>query len=195
MPRPECPAENTAVVEETTFFSKDGINWTPHTIGWSIAGGCAILVCLSSPINLPAHPHPRSDIAHLPRERHQALQVRCTRGYCCCSVPPDTIMSNIGTTQNLPNNARCTTTSCTSSNSSDHLVRLRILYMPPVYAIVSFFSYRFFREYTYFELVQVGEYPISYSSTPFSTLTCCSLRGSWPFLAGIISFLIPTRRL
>lgn len=46
MPRPDCPAENTAVVEETTFFSKDGINWTPHTIGWSIAGGCAILVCL-----------------------------------------------------------------------------------------------------------------------------------------------------
>ncbi|KIL60228.1 hypothetical protein M378DRAFT_84054 [Amanita muscaria Koide BX008] len=31
---------------------------------------------------------------------------------------------------------------------------LRILYMPPVYAIIAFFSYRFFREYTYYSLVQ-----------------------------------------
>ncbi|TDL18236.1 DUF300-domain-containing protein [Rickenella mellea] len=32
---------------------------------------------------------------------------------------------------------------------------LRILYMPPVYAIVSFFSYRFFRSFTYYELAEV----------------------------------------
>ncbi|KAG1726829.1 organic solute transporter Ostalpha-domain-containing protein [Suillus lakei] len=34
---------------------------------------------------------------------------------------------------------------------------LRILYMPPVYAIVSFFSYRYFRSYTYYALIEVGK--------------------------------------
>lgn len=57
MPRPECPAENTVAIEQTTFFDENGINWTPHTIGWSIAGGCAVLVCFLCPINLLAHPH------------------------------------------------------------------------------------------------------------------------------------------
>jgi len=32
---------------------------------------------------------------------------------------------------------------------------IRILYMPPVYAIISFLSYRFFRDYTYYSLVEV----------------------------------------
>ncbi|KAH7886596.1 organic solute transporter Ostalpha-domain-containing protein [Phlebopus sp. FC_14] len=31
---------------------------------------------------------------------------------------------------------------------------LRILYMPPVYAVISFFSYRFFRSYTYYSLAE-----------------------------------------
>lgn len=36
------------------------------------------------------------------------------------------------------------------------LFRLRILYMPAVYAIISFFSYRFFRSYTYYDLIETG---------------------------------------
>ena len=28
--------------------------------------------------------------------------------------------------------------------------------MPPVYAVVSFFSYRFFRSYTYYSLAETG---------------------------------------
>ncbi|KAH7100351.1 DUF300-domain-containing protein [Auriculariales sp. MPI-PUGE-AT-0066] len=32
---------------------------------------------------------------------------------------------------------------------------IRILYLPPVFAIISFFSYRYFRQYTYYELTQV----------------------------------------
>ncbi|KAJ7287484.1 DUF300-domain-containing protein [Mycena rebaudengoi] len=32
---------------------------------------------------------------------------------------------------------------------------IRILYMPPVYGVISFLSYRFFRDYTYYSLVQV----------------------------------------
>ncbi|KAH7914889.1 organic solute transporter Ostalpha-domain-containing protein [Hygrophoropsis aurantiaca] len=31
---------------------------------------------------------------------------------------------------------------------------LRVLYMPPVYAIISFFSYRYFRSYTYYSLIE-----------------------------------------
>ena len=34
---------------------------------------------------------------------------------------------------------------------------IRILYMPPVFAIISFFSYRFFRSYTYYSLTQIGK--------------------------------------
>lgn len=34
---------------------------------------------------------------------------------------------------------------------------LRILYMPPVYAVISFFSYRYFRSYTYYALIEVGK--------------------------------------
>ncbi|KAK7057130.1 organic solute transporter Ostalpha-domain-containing protein [Favolaschia claudopus] len=32
---------------------------------------------------------------------------------------------------------------------------IRILYMPPVYAVISFLSYRYFRDYTYYSLVEV----------------------------------------
>ena len=35
---------------------------------------------------------------------------------------------------------------------------LRILYMPPVYAIISFLSYRFFRSYTYYSFIEVGTF-------------------------------------
>ena len=34
---------------------------------------------------------------------------------------------------------------------------IRILYMPPVYAVISFFSYRFFRSFTYYSLIETGE--------------------------------------
>ena len=28
--------------------------------------------------------------------------------------------------------------------------------MPPVYAVISFLSYRFFRDYTYYDLIETG---------------------------------------
>ncbi len=30
--------------------------------------------------------------------------------------------------------------------------------MPPIYAVISFFSYRYFRSYTYYDLVETGEF-------------------------------------
>ncbi|KAI0059151.1 DUF300-domain-containing protein [Artomyces pyxidatus] len=41
------------------------------------------------------------------------------------------------------------------TNRAEQRQILRILYMPPVYAVISFFSYRFFRSYTYYSLIQV----------------------------------------
>ncbi|KAF8151369.1 DUF300-domain-containing protein [Crassisporium funariophilum] len=41
---------------------------------------------------------------------------------------------------------------------------LRILYMPPIYAIISFFSYRFFRDYTYYSFIQVAYEAITLSA-------------------------------
>ncbi|KAF9566728.1 DUF300-domain-containing protein [Agrocybe pediades] len=41
---------------------------------------------------------------------------------------------------------------------------LRILYMPPVYAVISFLSYRFFRDYTYYSFVEVGKHAITLSA-------------------------------
>lgn len=40
------------------------------------------------------------------------------------------------------------------SNPGEQRQILRILYMPPIYAIISFFSYRYFRSYTYYDLVE-----------------------------------------
>ncbi|KAI0031306.1 DUF300-domain-containing protein [Vararia minispora EC-137] len=42
------------------------------------------------------------------------------------------------------------------TNRSQQRQILRILYMPPVYAVISFFSYRFFRSYTYYSLVETS---------------------------------------
>jgi len=41
---------------------------------------------------------------------------------------------------------------------------LRVLYMPPVYAVVSFFSYRFFRSYTYYSLAESAYEAITLSA-------------------------------
>lgn len=41
---------------------------------------------------------------------------------------------------------------------------LRVLYMPPVYAIISFLSYRYFRSYTYYSLVESAYEAITLSA-------------------------------
>ncbi|KAI0750457.1 organic solute transporter Ostalpha-domain-containing protein [Fomes fomentarius] len=46
------------------------------------------------------------------------------------------------------------------TNPGEQRQIIRILYMPAVYAIISFFSYRFFRSYTYYELIETAmEHP------------------------------------
>ncbi|KIK56471.1 hypothetical protein GYMLUDRAFT_47008 [Collybiopsis luxurians FD-317 M1] len=50
------------------------------------------------------------------------------------------------------------------TNPAEQRQILRILYMPPVYAVISFFSYRFFRSYTYYELVEVAYEAVTLSA-------------------------------
>ena len=50
--------------------------------------------------------------------------------------------------------------SCVRARASDRASSLRILYMPAVYAIISFLSYRFFRDYTYYDLIETGAHPV-----------------------------------
>lgn len=57
------------------------------------------------------------------------------------------------------NSDKCECQSLARLNQIDELLHasLRVLYMPPVYAVVSFFSYRYFRSYTYYSLAESGE--------------------------------------
>jgi hypothetical protein len=41
-------------------------------------------------------------------------------------------------------------------NTLNFICSIRILLMPPVYAVISFFSYRYFRSYTYYELAETA---------------------------------------
>lgn len=50
------------------------------------------------------------------------------------------------------------------TNPSEQRQIIRILYMPPVYAIISFFSYRFFRSYTYYALAEVAYEAVTLSA-------------------------------
>ncbi|KAF9268899.1 DUF300-domain-containing protein [Marasmius fiardii PR-910] len=50
------------------------------------------------------------------------------------------------------------------TNRAEQRQILRILYMPPIYAVISFLSYRFFRSYTYYSLVEVAYESVTLSA-------------------------------
>lgn len=39
-----CPSDNQQLIDQTGFWSSDGIDWDAHRIGWLIAGVCAAVV-------------------------------------------------------------------------------------------------------------------------------------------------------
>lgn len=72
---------------------------------------------------------------------------------------------------------------------------IRILYMPLIYAVISFFSYRFFRDYTYYSLIEVA-YEVRYrptSSPPPQCLQVCAQAVTLSaFLLLLIEFVAST---
>ncbi|KAI0073973.1 DUF300-domain-containing protein [Panus rudis PR-1116 ss-1] len=104
-----CPSDNQAAIDQSSFWSPNGLNWDAHRIGWVISGACAIVTLVISLITVLKH----ATHYYNPGEQRQIL---------------------------------------------------RILYMPPIYAIISFFSYRFFRSYTYYELAETAYESVTLSA-------------------------------
>ncbi|KAL7278336.1 hypothetical protein ACG7TL_008312 [Trametes sanguinea] len=50
------------------------------------------------------------------------------------------------------------------TNRGEQRQIIRILYMPAVYAVISFFSYRFFRSYTYYDLIETAYESVTLSA-------------------------------
>ncbi|KAI1793720.1 organic solute transporter Ostalpha-domain-containing protein [Ganoderma leucocontextum] len=94
-----CPSDNLEVIDQSSFWDSNGLNWDAHRIGWLIAGACAAVTVILTVISVSFH----------------------CRNY---------------------------------TNPSEQRQIIRILYMPAVYAIISFFSYRFFHSYTYYDLIE-----------------------------------------
>ncbi|EJF61950.1 organic solute transporter Ostalpha-domain-containing protein [Dichomitus squalens] len=94
-----CPSDNRQIIDQSSFWSSNGLNWDAHRIGWVVSGACAAVTVLLTAINVSFH----------------------CRNY---------------------------------TNPGEQRQIIRILYMPAVYALISFFSYRFFRSYTYYDLIE-----------------------------------------
>ncbi|KIP04637.1 hypothetical protein PHLGIDRAFT_19918 [Phlebiopsis gigantea 11061_1 CR5-6] len=104
-----CPSDNSADVDQSSFWSSNGVNWDKHRIGWVISGSCALATLLISLVTVLQH----------------------CRNY---------------------------------TNRGEQRQILRILYMPPLYAIISFLSYRFFRDYTYYDLIETAYESVTLSA-------------------------------
>ncbi|EMD36088.1 hypothetical protein CERSUDRAFT_115994 [Gelatoporia subvermispora B] len=50
------------------------------------------------------------------------------------------------------------------TNRAEQRQILRVLYMPAVYAVISFFSYRYFRSYTYYDLIECAYESVTLSA-------------------------------
>lgn len=127
-------------------------------IGWAIAGGCAAVVSpFFVPLSAPSQP-----VEYILRQcLFLSFQFGNTVGelLMICRVYPTIIDEFFLETITSPMNSdKCECQRLVRSDRIDELlyVSLRVLYMPPVYAVVSFFSYRFFRSYTYYSLAESG---------------------------------------
>src|SRR5262245_9167696 len=41
---PDCPSENTDMVDQSGFWDSGGVDWDCHRVGWAIAGGFTAVV-------------------------------------------------------------------------------------------------------------------------------------------------------
>ncbi|KAG6874125.1 hypothetical protein C0995_005541 [Termitomyces sp. Mi166 len=49
MTKPVCVSGNKDVIDQSSFWDSNGVNWDPHRIGWAIAGGCTVVVSSGLP--------------------------------------------------------------------------------------------------------------------------------------------------
>ena len=177
-----CPSDNTQVVDQSSFWDSGNIHWDAHRIGWAIAGGSTVLVSVITPWPKKTRVH----TAHASADCHHLCH------YCSQSLPvchdlafdiPRASSHGPVTIPSALNSDKCTPIPsplfCSPLRASG-VLRIRILYMPPVYAVVSFFSYRFFRDYTYYSLGETSELaPSSYKPVLAHSPPLHSLRGAW----------------
>jgi hypothetical protein len=182
VPKMSCPSDNTQVVDQSSFWSSGNINWDAHRIGWAIAGGSTFLVSAITPC--PKKPrvytaHATADCHHLCHYCSQSLPVCHDLAFDiprASSHGPVTIPSALNSDKCTPIPSRLF---CSPLRASG-VFRIRILYMPPVYAVVSFFSYRFFRDYTYYSLGETSALaPPLYNRVLAHSPPLPSLRGAW----------------
>lgn len=158
---PSCPSDNAQAVDQSSFWNSNGVDWDAHRVGWVISGSCAAAV---------RRRMPHQSVLNLMRELLDRYNFRCD---CDTALPvSSTGMLSLcrsglyivftDTTRIERNNVKCECMLHRRILKSLHepttcCVSLRVLYMPPVYALISFFSYRFFRDYTYYDLIETGE--------------------------------------
>lgn len=177
-----CPSDNTEAVDQSSFWTSGNIHWDAHRIGWAIAGGCSALV---STITLSKEA-PGIMPPHASADRHHHCY-HCSQSLSVCHDPLSDVprASSHGpvTIPSALNSDKCTPMPspffCSHLRASG-VLRIRILYMPLVYAVVSFFSYRFFRDYTYYSLAETSALaPSLYERVLAHPPPLPSLRGVW----------------
>ncbi|KAJ7783231.1 organic solute transporter Ostalpha-domain-containing protein [Mycena metata] len=50
-----CPSDNSAAVDQTSFWSSGTLHWDAHRIGWAISGGCTAVTILISIVSVLGH--------------------------------------------------------------------------------------------------------------------------------------------
>ncbi|PPQ67258.1 hypothetical protein CVT25_005842 [Psilocybe cyanescens] len=116
-----CPSDNTADIDQSSFWSSGTLHWDAHRIGWAVAGACTVATLIISIFTVLSH----------------------CRGVLRMLYDPSSLTTP------------CLCRNYTNSRHQLSRNRIRILYMPPIYAVISFLSYRFFRDYTYYSFVEV----------------------------------------
>lgn len=151
MPR-TCPSVNTAAVDQSSFWSDSSLHWNAHRIGWVIAGGCTVVVSYYYVVHFRLLSIVQtviiSIISVLSHCRFVLLQWHLEMLL--------NSMSEITRIRSINDRCKQIAPSLVCLDNLSLLCRIRILYMPPVYSVISFLSYRFFRDYTYYSLIQVG---------------------------------------
>lgn len=134
-------------------------NWDAHKVGWLIAGVTAAIVrpALVAPLaqdcalGCETTARPRRVLLLVRRADSVVLNSLPSSRSCSSSCMRATTISRRSSGRSscvLVGGAGAGTGALTHSDASLPLCPQRIILMPPVYAIVSFFSYRFFRAYT-----------------------------------------------